>query len=103
MYDKVAVKEINSSKVWSQDELKIAVSDIENEDKAIGREREILGISKCSFSMVTSVSCEREILKGLLWVRSGLWKNIEIIREISRTGGPFPGTRNFEKNRDIFP
>jgi len=41
--------------------------------------------------------------KIYLWVRSGLWKNIEILREISRTGGPFPGTRNFEKNRDIFP
>ena len=63
LYDKEAVKDVNSSKIWSQDELKIAVSDIQNEDKAVGREREILGIRKCPFPTVTSVSsCEREIL-----------------------------------------
>ena len=38
-----------------------------------------------------------------LWVRVRFWKNIEILREILRTGGSFPGSKNYEKNRDIFP
>ena len=63
LYDKELIKDINSNKIWSQDELKIAVSDIESNDKSVRREREILGIKKCPFPTVTSVSCcEREIL-----------------------------------------